>query len=315
MKTALILLFFAWNTLAIAQTPVLRKDFANYASDIMCSVDATSVRPVVLWKTGLFDAQIFGRHVSEIESRKIESVAKQFAQSQKYLGYSFGSCLNKQHWIVAMPSPFPMSELLISHNEKLLRKYCNKWEFKWAASGLFNVGRLPALNATTSQDLKSNGVIGVSCKPKHAPGVGSQLWFMMPTTQSFELPVPEAAAIKDFSKFGVWLNAVREKLKLKTLDFSSKVLANSANQLASPEGIAHPLALLEREAKILKSEKLILISEARVLAPTIQDALWLLWNSPQHRGTLLNENAKFAAVSVTKEANHFRLLLILAQSD
>jgi len=257
---------------------------------------ASSIQERDLWKLQIYDSGVQIQLLNALSEKQLRSAAKKIARKVNHLSYSTFTCEKGEKLILTYPSPvaFQSKDLLTT-----LPSYCESTEVRFA-----NAKGKKSIPFAASETLpRQSGIVTVTCFPKDS-ALGSVLWFTIPTGNG-PLPKTPIPLNRDLPQ---WINSTRISEGLKPLQPIQNL---DATALLQNEDVSHLRAQMELVR--VKAEKvgIKLVAEDRVIAKDLQEAAWLLWNSPRHRDSLLDANISKATVFQKQIQNSDQILFIV----
>lgn len=305
----------------VATSATFRRDVVEGFGKIACDPSGPSAAKA--WAAGIYDAQVEGRKLEPLAGQAVSSddalrKGKTLAKIRGFGGYAGGLCADGSGWAAAFPAAAPLGRLDAKGRMQLpqqaLKHQCESFRVDYAARDtgapreLLDVVALPL-------DHLAVGSISVTCQPKSPRWQGPVLWFLLPVGDGPGAVPPEADALVSgadpTASLTTWLNRVRVKEGLLPLE-SLATLAAEAGVLAVDGDLSHNRELLRKVAGQLAADKLKLIGEDRVRATDAVQMAWLLWNSPRHRGLLLNKEASAVGIALRQLGPEQLAVLITA---
>ena len=285
------------------------------------------------WDVGIFDAQLGGQWLSSIAKSKVadaqlEEMSKKLANENEHFGYASGKCPDRQHaWLITTPSP---QAITIKPGDNLvvpiasLQLHCRQFRLDFAAA---TSGHPKTLYENSAADKSpellmslanlTDGTVEISCTPKNPPHRGPMVWYLVPVKKGPQPKVPLVEMLAEKKTdlphaLGEWINGLRTKEKLQPLTINNTKLEKSIREQATRVDLRHDREELENYRKKFQEVKRELIGEDRVFGRTLEEMAFLLWNSPTHRGLLLDTRAKDLIINVEGNPNEQYFAWILA---
>ena len=272
------------------------------------------------WALEIFDAQIEGQRIRpragfRMDPLDLEEAARLVGKRFRHNGMTTGQCRDGSGWVLTSPSPEP---LLRKDGETLalmdrdLGRHCKEIRFDYAAAA----GGLPrrirsVSNLGSEQNLRisvallEDGVLSISCQPHDETDQGPVVWYLAPVKQGPPVTVPFAEVLADKKlapavRVTVWLNRLRAQNGVAPLATGHPQMGAITRQLAKSQSLLHDRHDLRRAEVVIKKAGGKFLGENRVKGASLIDMAWLLWNSPRHRGLLLDGQSSQLGVTTTK---------------
>ena len=268
----------------------------------------------IMWDAGVYDAGVqFFTTGSSLNDTTAADVAKE--HGRKGVGsFAFGTCPDSKSgprtWIAFFPSP--VAATIVDDLLNVPAKGACE-ELMVRSVGLTGPSqKVGNVSGGRWKLPRKNGIVTVTCShdaptAKKPSRTGPELWFSIPTGKGPASTVPgdeflkDANQTQDFKRaLATWINKVRDLEGLTTLRQVSLPDAPDLSKSATPLHDRKLMAKLRAIAR--KHEELALTGEDRVIARSLQDAAWLLWNSPRHRDLLLSVSSRSILVQTTTDA-------------
>ena len=265
-----------------------------------------------LWQYGIFDAQVQGAVVSvkpgsSLGAKEFDLISKKFAQSNFHEGYYWARCSRTKLLILSTPSGYPLKQLSNVQYQlnPLSINHCSKYSINYAPSesGESKIIR-PSIDLNSSKrdlflnlDLLKEGTFSISCTTNKNE---LALLYLAPVKNggnSIPLHTFLKSTLADVSSLVVWINNVRRKEGLASIDFTNKDLIPIGQELIKDKRVEHNLKKLASVKNYLQKKNLIFLGEDRVRAESFEKMIWLLWNSPTHRSLLLEKRATHGSIA------------------
>ena len=279
--------------------------------DYACSGNKLSTKD--LWQYNIYDAQVQGAVVniksgSTLGASEFDTISKKFAKSNYHEGYYWAKCSNSKLLILSTPSGYPLkklSEVQYELNPSSL-KHCSKYSINYAPSdeGVsksirpgIDLGKSGGNNLFLNLDLLKEGTFSLSCTTNQNE---LALLYLAPIKNGgHNIPLHTflKSTLADVSSLVVWINNVRRKEGLASIDFTNKELIPIGRELIKDKRVEHDLKKLQSVKNYLQSKNLRFLGEDRVKAESFEKMIWLLWNSPTHRSLLLDKRATHGSVA------------------
>jgi hypothetical protein len=272
-----------------------RKDL-NEARDFFCRPSPS----ISLVDKPFPDAQIERAFV--LSDRSLNEVARDFAKDNAHRGYGFGICPDGRKFVVSVPAPKPMIDrqrLAIDH-EGL--KACRRFE----VTAILKDQDQPIPWDPAAVDSSRLAVLALTCFPNDAANEGPELWGLVAREEQDPPP------IQDQAEFLHWINAKRKMSRLSVLTLEPELSALA--QRAGTTSLRHPHSLLVKAKADLAKEGLEILGENRAISDGFTGLARLLWNSPQHRGLLLNAKANAIGYALREAKGQKTMVLVLGRT-
>ncbi len=272
-----------------------------------------------LAQAGVFDAQVeveFVRNVNDLKK-----LAADFAKDNGHRGYAYGHCRGKRQWVLSVPAPAPVIEgdrFKVTLHGAALAAHCKAYDLDATTVKSNQPKSLVKKKAPVKQDETINFMQGealttlaVTCYPKDSKTKGPELWALVPADRD-ERVYPK---MTNEVEFLAWIQSVRKETGLKELATDNAAVRDVAAGAAKQTDLHHPHDYLMDQKAKLKSSGITLLGEDRASAEDYEALARLLWNSPKHRGLLLNPEANAIGISVTPRDEEQLLVLVLAKAE
>jgi hypothetical protein len=294
------------SSTALAKAPNQRKDLSKKIAKIVCADKKIDLKNSFANK--IYDAQIDGQLLFRINGGKssIKDAARKaraMAKTRKYHGYAFGVCDSGVGFSAATPAPMPLRGKTLLPRVSL-NKHCKSWRADFASAKPIAPRRLKIIKGKISLPNK-NGVLSVTCQPKKPRWLGPVQWYMAPvgkgpgkTPAKKILTKSGGTREQQLASLYKWINETREIVGLSKLIINEN-LEFSADTLAIGKRLSHDRKMLRSTEKNLKPTGIHLIGENRVKSSNLEQLATLLWNSPRHRGLLLNKKATYIGANIS----------------
>lgn len=267
-------------------------------------------RRAAAWTANVFDAQVEGRYLEKIGARPVRQVdaerkAKTLAQTRRYGSYAAGVCANGDGWAIAFPAPVGLAPIDLAGRLHLpgdaLASRCEGFRADYAKSEGGAPVPLAIRNNIVDIGKLAAGTVSITCQPKTPRWQGPILWYLRPVGKGPADAIPEADALAQASEpaaaLTTWINRVRRKEGLAAVEIAAAA-SEQAALLAVDGSLTHDRQGLRKAEALLKTQDIRFLGEDRVRGIAAQDMAWLLWNSPRHRGLILNKDATTLGVGV-----------------
>lgn len=270
-----------------------------------------------LWKKNVFDAQVQVKAVNPQVTLKRESFEHFLSKTLKGArkrGATWGSCDDGRKWVALFHSPSPVSKKAaeVRFPASTLRAFCRRLALDFAPTDRIHVKRL-RLNENGSLQTSElgRGVIGVSCWPRQYHNLGPQTWFLLPVGGPLSLRPPSHQLLKPGRKnpIGTWVNTLRKKVKLPPISFATKALKQATTPLSEIQTPQHNLMKMQEAHQNLQKKGFSLVAENKVIANSLEHAIWLMWNSPRHRRLFFRKDFDFIAVHKSQTSQHIHIAI------
>jgi hypothetical protein len=302
--------------------PVERLDLSRALGPLLC-VDK-SPDPKALWEMGIFDAQIEGLRLSskghdkDVLLATAQKKSRILARMKHFGGYAYGVCADGSiAWGLAVPSPEPISSISDSGKFPMpmasLKARCESFRVDFANEDGGQPKTVPlGKNKLASIAGMGRGVLSVTCQPRAPRWQGPVLWALVPSNKSIEFKIPfspngQPRSIEDGLRH--WIGQIRAKEGLAPLMIHPE-LQHYGDLLAIDGSLRHNRTQLNIVARKLRHTTTSPLGEDRVRAQDLASMVWLLWNSPRHRGLLLDPAASSLGIG-TKNLGSETLAVIL----
>jgi hypothetical protein len=218
-----------------------------------------------------------------------------------------------------MPAPTPVKihENKVTLRGSVLQKNCRNFSVKYSShsggdSRVLYRGSIndPKKSLKINTNFLYHGTIAISCQSKRQD-IGPQLWFLIPVKADRSFAPPGSLTVRSGdlnSKLSDWVNHIRQDNLLAPIKPSRLNLQPSQNH------VLHFKKAYQAIKQELSSRNLKLIGENRVVADTISDIKWMLWNSPDHRDLLLSSKGDTIIVNTEKVNHQISALFLLAHT-
>ena len=319
-----------WPTASLGRS-LYRQDLGPVLGPLICSVGNTVPQARDLWKKGIYDAgvQVFLLKPTGQSplAGSLASKAQELAASQHHKGYSFGHCPNRStSWVATTPAPIPLQQaeghttLNMSH----LRHFCRLFRADYAPAGMAKPRKLllhseaiKHRSASLSTALLGRGSLSVSCRPRKPKWLGQVLWYLAPVGEG---PYPQLTDLGQERspplRQGLfeWINKTRREMGIQELAHRHSPLHDVTQTLIEENlTVAHNRRDLGKASGLVKQNSGAFIGENRVMAKSLAEAAWLLWNSPRHRHLLLSTKATHMATSSRQVGSSELAVMVFAK--
>jgi len=318
--------------LSSPDSPVQRNEYRDVLARALCATSASasiagtgSGLREFLWGAGIFEShvevQTFRRPGSQpVTIEQAAARARAFATGLHFAGYVGGVCADGSGFAVAMPA----TAGLVARRDVMelpagaLEKRCASVRLDFAPAKGGAPRPVERVGAGFSRTKLGDGVVTVTCNTKSPQWLGPVSWFAVPVGAGPTSHVPEFKRLElaDDSAAGLrdWINALRVAEGLPATYAADPDLDALADRLAAGSQATHDRRAMQREQRKFDSlGKIIrLIGEDRVRAGDLQEAAWLLWNSPTHRGLLTDSSATHVGVHVRRADDGVFVVLVTA---
>lgn len=302
--------------------PVERRDLSRVLGPLMCANQPPD--PEALWQMGIYDAQIEGLRLSskghdkDVLLATAQKKSRILARMRHFGGHAYGVCADgSKAWGLAVPSPEPISILSDSGKVSLptasLKARCESFRVDFANEdgGQPKIVKL-GKNALASIAGMGRGVLSMTCQPRAPRWQGPVLWALVPSSKDLGIKIPflpegQPRSIED--ALSHWIGQIRAKEGVAPLMIHSE-LQHYADLLAIDGSLRHNRTQLNIIARKLRNTTTSPLGEDRVRAGDLASMVWLLWNSPRHRGLLLDPAASSLGIG-TKNLGSETLAVIL----
>ncbi len=306
----------------LPRDPVERRDLSSALGPLMCANQPPDSK--TLWQMGIFDAQMEGlRLSSEVYGKDVllataRKKSRILARMRHFGGHAYGVCSDgSRAWGLAVPSPEAISPLSERGRVTLpvasLKARCESFRVDFANE---NGGQPKAIQLVKNESAvisaMGRGVLSITCQPKTPHWQGPVLWALMPSSKGLDFKVPDLLESQPRSiddGLSHWIGQIRAKEGLAPLIIHSE-LQRYAELLAIDGSLRHNRTQLNVVARKLRNTTISPLGEDRVRARDLASMVWLLWNSPRHRGLLLDPAASSLGIG-TKNLGSETLAVIL----
>lgn len=263
---------------------------------------------------GVTDAQIAGLFLRG-PAWKLHMLERVWLKKRPpgYHGGSFGTCgkQSKTAWLLYTRSPAP----LLHRNSALvlpaeLAQKCRKIAAHSVDPRGGNANNLEVFQGRI-QLPHHEAMVSVACLPND-PELGYQTWFLVPTSRAVlrhPLPLELKTGPDARTMLTTWIQGIRKHAKLKPLSPISGLSA------APKFTLEHQKVELSSVASLLKRQGLRLRGENLAQGQNLQEIVWLLWMSPQHRDLLSDAKAEFLQVFLESYKNRSYARILTAQKQ
>lgn len=304
-----------------------RQDYVRILDEACSGLKLSSLD---LWKHNLYDAQVQGAVVSikqgsSLQASDFEKIAKKFADSNFHKGYYWAKCSKDRLLVLSSPSSYPLRKISSKQYElsSMSIKDCSKYSINYAPSesGESKVIR-PNLemdakedkNLFLNLDILKKGTLSLSCTNSKNE---LSLLYLAPVKdggQDIPLYTFLKSTLADVSSLVVWINNLRRKEGLSSIDFTDKLLVPISQQLIKDKRVEHDLKKLQAIRDYLQKKNLRFLGEDRVKAESFEKMMWLLWNSPTHRSLLLEKKATHGSIAYDHAHSLVSIVLVEHQN-